>query len=155
MQQAIAQQPDYPRPIYFQDPLIYDQNYTREAGEAGNGTYVFATHPLFDDTSNREMVLYRSWLQQTSPGASPSYFGLYAWSATRLAVEKMVALGGRLTRATLVAEIAKTNDWTANGLHVAQPVGSKGKAECVTMLQLQNGTWGYGSGRGYMCQGLV
>ena len=120
-----------------------------------NPGYVFATHPLFDDTSNREMVLYRSWLQQTSPGASPSYFGLYAWSATRLAVEKMVALGGKLTRATLVAEIAKTNNWTANGLHVAQPVGSKGKAECVTMLQLQNGKWGYGSGRGYMCQGLV
>ena len=43
------------------------------------------------------MALYRAWLDQVKPGATPNYFGLYAWSAARLFVEQAVALGGKLT----------------------------------------------------------
>ena len=81
---------------------------------------------LFDDLKNKEMALYRSWLDQVSPGAVPNYYGLYAWSAARLFVEEAVALGGKLDRAALVAAHRKgVKDWTGNGLHVPQQVGAK------------------------------
>ena len=98
LQQAMQQQ-DYDPEVFLQDATIYDDGYVEQAGSLGDGTYVYSTTDLFDNMQNKEMALYRSWLDQVSPGAVPNYYGLYAWSAARLFVEQAVKLGGKLDRA--------------------------------------------------------
>ena len=59
------------------------------------------------------------------PGATPTFFGLFAWSAARLFVEQATKLGGKLSRSSLVTSLKGVNNWTANGMHAPQPVGAK------------------------------
>jgi hypothetical protein len=107
----------------------------------GDGSYVYMTNQMFDRTNIPEMALYESWLQQVKPGATPTFFGLYAWSAARLFVERAVELGGKLNRQTLVDSVRKVDNWTANGLHAPMHVGPKETAECTMIIQLNNGKW--------------
>ncbi|WP_343911066.1 ABC transporter substrate-binding protein, partial [Nocardioides aquiterrae] len=142
-------------PIFVQDATIYDQNFVDQAGENGNGVYAWSTTRMFDDYSVKEMQLYRAWLQQVKPGAVPNYYGLYAWSAARLFVEQAVALGGKLTRASLVAALGKVRNWTGNGVHVPQQVGQKITSNCGSVFQLNGGKWRQVSPGGFQCGPLL
>ena len=141
--------------VFLQDSTIYDQRFVAEAGGNGDGVFAYSTTALFDDTAISEMALYRSWLDQVKPGAVPNYYGLYAWSAARLFVEKAVGLGGKLTRASLVDAMKSVKDWTGNGLHSPQQVGSKTTANCQSILQLNDGKWRQVSPGKYMCAPLI
>lgn len=101
------------------------------------------------------MQLYRSWLNQVSPNAVPNYYGLYAWSAARLFAEQAVALGGKLSRSTMVAALRKVKNWTSNGLHAPQQVGAKVTTNCVKIIQLHDGKWSQVSPGNYMCGPLI
>jgi ABC-type branched-subunit amino acid transport system substrate-binding protein len=154
LQQAMDQQGFDPQ-VFLQDATIYDENYVEQAGSLGDGTFVYSSTALFDDLRNKEMALYRSWLDQVSPGAVPNYYGLYAWSAARLFVQESVKLGGTLDRASLVAAVAKVEDWTSNGLHVPQQVGARTTYNCASIIQLNGGRWSPVSGRGFQCGPLI
>lgn len=140
LQQAMSQQ-GFEADVFLQDATIYDARYVEQAGDLGDGTYVYSSTDLFDNYSNKEMALYRAWLDQVKPGAIPNFYGLYAWSAARLFVEQAVGLGGKLTRASLVQSLRGVKDWTGNGLHVPQPVGSKSTYNCLSIFQLNNAKW--------------
>ena len=140
---------------FVQDSTIYDQNFVEQAGDAGNGVFAWTSTKLFDDRSVKEMQLYRAWLDQVKPGAIPNYFGLYAWSAARLFVEKAVELGGKLTRSSLVAALKGVRNWTGNGLHVPQQVGTKVTSNCGSVISLDDGTWRQVSPGSYMCGPLL
>ncbi len=152
IQQAMQQQNF--EAMFMQDPTIYDQGYVDQAGSLGDGSFVYATTELFT-SNNPEMKLYRAWLDQVSPGADPNFYGLYAWSAARLFVETAVKLGGDLTRASMVAELKKVKDWTSNGMHAPQQVGTKVTANCIKMIQLNGGSWKQVSPGDYMCEPLI
>jgi ABC-type branched-subunit amino acid transport system substrate-binding protein len=154
LQQAMDQQGFDPE-VFLQDATIYDENYVEQAGSLGDGTYVYSSTALFDDVKNKEMALYRSWLDQVSPGAVPNYYGLYAWSAARLFVQESLRLGGKLDRAALVRAISGVKDWTSNGLHVPQQVGARTTYNCAAIIQLNGGTWSRVSGNGYTCGPLI
>lgn len=154
LQQAMAQQSFKPA-VFFQDPTIYDANYLKQAGDLANGAYVFSANELFDNTSIREMALYRSWLEQVAPGAVPNYYGLYAWSASRLFVEEATALGGDLSRASLVASMRKVEGWTGNGLHAPMSVGAKSTSPCIKIIQYDGSSWGSVSGSKFTCGSLI
>ncbi|KQW48600.1 hypothetical protein ASC77_07610 [Nocardioides sp. Root1257] len=151
---AMKQQ-GYKPDVFIQDSTIYDQRFVDEAGSNADGVFAYSTTARFDDFSVKEMQLYRSWLDQVKPGAVPNYFGLYAWSAARLFVEQATRLGGKLTRASLVGALKGVKNWTGNGLHVPQQVGSKNTASCVSVLQLNGGKWSQVSPGKYMCAPLV
>lgn len=150
LQQAMAQQGFTPK-VFLQDATIYDAAYVEQAGELGDGVYVYSQTNLFDDFSIAEMKLYRAWLDQVAPGAEPNIYGVYAWSAARLFVEEATKLGGKLTRQSLLAALAKVRDWTANGLHVPQDVGAKTTANCASIIQLDGGTWSKVSPGEFLC----
>ncbi|MDN4172841.1 ABC transporter substrate-binding protein [Nocardioides sp. SOB77] len=154
MQQAMQQQ-GYEPEAFIQDQTIYDQTYVEEAGAVGDGTLVYTTTALLDDMSNDEVALYRSWLEQVRPGAVATIYGAYAWSATRLFVEQANRLGGRLTREALVGAFRKVSDWTGNGLHSPQQVGSKRSGDCVRFIQLDGGRWKQVSPGDYVCGDLL
>src|SRR6478735_5871972 len=152
--QAMQQQGFKPD-AFVQDATIYDDNFVQQAGDNGNGVYTWSTTAQFDNTSIKEMALYRAWLDQVKPGAVPNFYGLYAWSAARLFVQQAVALGGKLDRASLVAAMSKVKDWTGNGLHVPQQVGAKTTATCGSVLQLNGGRWTQASPGTYLCGALL
>lgn len=154
LQQAMQQQGYEPK-AFIQDQTIYDDTYVQEAGAAGEGTLVYTTTALLDDMRNQEVALYRSWLEQVRPGAVATIYGAYAWSATRLFVEQANRLGGRLARPSLVAALRKVSDWTGNGLHSPQQVGSKRSGDCVRFIQLGGGRWKQVSPGDYVCGELV
>jgi ABC-type branched-subunit amino acid transport system substrate-binding protein len=152
---AAMKQQGFKPEVFVQDSTIYDQRFVDEAGGNADGVFAYSTTARFDDFSIKEMQLYRAWLDQVKPGAVPNYFGLYAWSAARLFVERAVALGGKLTRASLVEALKGVKDWTGNGLHVPQQVGAKNTANCTSVLQLKGGKWQQVSPGKYMCAPLV
>lgn len=142
--------------VFIQDPTIYDPNYVNQAKSAGvgNGTYVYSNFlPFSQASSNKEMSTYLRWLQQVAPGASPTFYGVFAWSAAALFVRSALALGGKLNRASLVSSFRGVNNWTANGMTAPQNVGGKINGSCWRILQLQGGQWN--SLGGYQCDGVT
>src|SRR3546814_12479762 len=110
---------------------------------------------MFENSANKEVQLYRSWLQQVKPGAIPNVYGLFAWSATRLFVEEALALGGKLNRSSLIDAMKKVDKWTSNGLHAPFGVGQGKGAPCQKVLQLKRGQWTQVSTGAYICGSMV
>jgi ABC-type branched-subunit amino acid transport system substrate-binding protein len=150
------QQVGYKPEIYLRDPTDYLPSFVEAGGSAVDGTVVFLNFVPFEEaSSNQELQLYMSWLQQVSPGADPSFFGAFSWSAARLFVEKAAALGGGLTRSTLVDALRKTDNWTDHGMTAPQHVGSKRTGDCWRFIQLSGGTWKPVGGTKYTCAGTT
>jgi ABC-type branched-subunit amino acid transport system substrate-binding protein len=150
------QQVGYEPDLYLRDPTDYIPDFVSSGGDAVDGTVVFMNFVPFEEANtNQEMQLYLGWLQQVSPGAAPTFFGVYSWSAARLFVEKALALGGKLSRSTLVDALRKTDNWTANGLTAPQHVGSKRTGDCWRFLQLSGGSWQPVGGTKYLCAGTT
>ena len=155
LRQAMQQQGYTPK-LYMRDPTDYNPDFVESGGDAVDGTVIFTNFTPFEEASqNTETALYLSWLQQVRPGADPTFFGVFAWSAARLFVEKSIALGGGLTRAALVAELQKTAKWTGNGIHAPQNVGSKHTGDCWRFIQLNDGKWSAVDGTKYQCAGVT
>lgn len=150
LQQAMQQQGFKPD-AYFQDPTIYDKRYIEQAGSVAENTYIWAANDLFENKKNAEIQLYLSYLQQVKPGAIPNYYGLYAWSAARLFVEKAIALGGKLNRGSLVQAVRSTTSWTGNGAHTAMNLGTANTPPCAKIAQYKGGRWQQVSPGNYMC----
>jgi ABC-type branched-subunit amino acid transport system substrate-binding protein len=150
------QQQGFKPEVFMLDPTAYTQEFVENGGDAVEGTTLFINFTPFEEAaSNKELQLYLSWLQQVKPGAEPSFFGLFSWSAARLFVEQATALGGRLSRSSLLASLAKVDNWTANGLHSPQHVGPRHTGECWRFIQLQKGRWVPIGGTRYQCSGTT
>jgi ABC-type branched-subunit amino acid transport system substrate-binding protein len=153
LQQSFKQNSFSPK-VFIQDPTIYDPGYVKMAGSYGNGTYVYLNFlPFSMASSNKEMSTYLTYLQQVAPGASPTFYGVFAWSAAKLFVQEATRLGGKLTRASLVDALRKVKNWTADGMTAPQDVGGKLNGSCWRFIQLQNGSWK--TLGGYQCDGVT
>lgn len=150
---AMAQQ-GYEPEQFVVTQTQYGPEFAAQGGANVDGAMAPVPHPAFN-SSNPEIGLYTQWLQRVKPGASPTTFGLFAWSATRLFVERAIALGGKLTRETLLSEVRKITTWTSGGMHSEMNVGGKQSFTCSTVVQLQQGEWNQISGNGYDCGKLV
>jgi len=124
--------------VLMYDPSIYEPGFLKQAGSAAEGAKFFVNFTPLNE-SQPELDLYKKWLGQTSPGAQPTFFGLFAWSASKLFVEKSLALGGQLTRSSLSAAVRNTNGWTGGGMHAPMSVGAKHPPVCVRWMQVQGG----------------
>ncbi|MCW2785483.1 MAG: amino acid/amide transporter substrate-binding protein family [Marmoricola sp.] len=150
------QQADYSPKVYLLDPSAYNDDYPQLAGTSAKGTYVFLNFTPFEEArSNSEMNLYLEYLNQVAPGVKPTFFGVFAWSAARLFAEQATKLGGRLTRASLIASMKGVDNWTDNGLHAPEHVGSKKIGDCWRFLQWTGSAWKPVDGTKYQCKGLT
>jgi ABC-type branched-subunit amino acid transport system substrate-binding protein len=142
--------------IYLLDAAGYDFKYVRLAGPAGEGTRLFINSALLEEAeSNEEMRRYIGWLQKVSPGAAPTYFGMFAWSSARLFTEQAIQLGGKLDRATMVQALSKVDGWDGHGLFAPQAVGKRTTSGCTQVLRLEDGKWVRESGDDFMCGPLI
>jgi ABC-type branched-subunit amino acid transport system substrate-binding protein len=140
--------------VMMYDPSVYEPGFLKQGGSAVEGVKFFVNFTPLNE-SQPELNLYKKWLGQVAPGAQPTFFGLFAWSAAKLFVEKSLALGGKLTRASLVSAIRSTNGWTGGGAHSPMSVGSKHPPVCVRWMTVKNGNFvPYGSTK-YTCGGYT
>jgi ABC-type branched-subunit amino acid transport system substrate-binding protein len=148
--------PDF-HPMFVMDPTGYDNAYT-SAGSFTDGTYAFVPGPLYLDpgeiAKNPELSRYASWLQRTAGGA-PTYYGVWAWAAAVLFTQLAVQLGGKLTRASLLAALRATHHFTANGMVGPEDVGAKKTTTCMSVVQRVNGAWVRKTPYPYTCGQLV
>ena len=152
LKQAFEQQ-DY-HPVFLMDSVAYDPNFVA-AGSTVDDTYVFLAGPMFEEANrNPQLATYLQWLQRTS-GGSPSFFGVYAWSAAALFVESALELGGKLTRQSLIGKLQGIHDWTNHGMTQPQDVGGTHTTHCTSIIQLQNGHWVRKTPYPYTCGGIV
>lgn len=150
------QQQSFKPEAYVLDPTAYDPRFVSDGGSAVEGTYVYVSFVPFEEMrSSKELQLYNQWLQQVKPGATPTFFGLFSWSATRLFVEQSVALGGKLSRKTLLDRVRGVDDWTGNGMHAPQAVGGKHLGDCWRWLRIKGGKFVPEGGTKYACSGVT
>jgi ABC-type branched-subunit amino acid transport system substrate-binding protein len=150
------QQQGYEPDIAMFDPTAYDADFIESGGDAVEGATAFINFVPFEEAaSSPETALYLNWLQQSKPGATPDFFGLFAWSAARLFTEQAAKLGGKLSRPALIDALEKVDNWTANGLHSPQHVGPRRTGDCWRFIQVQNGKWVPVGGTKYRCNGVT
>ncbi len=147
---------DFKPKLLLLDPSAYNDEYPKLAGAGAKGTVVFLNFVPFEEAAtNPEISLYMQYLQQVVPGAKPTFFGLFAWSSARLFVEEATKLGGKLSRASLIAATRKVDNWTSNGAHAPQHVGSKKIGDCWRFIEWTGSAWKSIEGRKYQCRGLT
>ena len=121
-----------------------------------DGAHVWINSATFEQANNNpEMQLYEKWLNITSPGKAPNYFGLFAWAAGELFATKALELGGQLTRASLINSFKSVDNFTGNGLFGPQHVGAKMTGGCYGFITLENGKWVREGPQPYSCLGLT
>jgi len=145
---------DFKPQVRHFDQTTDDPGYLKSGGSAVEGNITSLTYkPLFE--SQPELNLYKQWLQQVAPGEAPNAFGMYGWSAAKLFVEQALALGGKLTRASLVASMTKVKGWTGAGMHGPMDVGGKHTADCVRFQVVKNGKFVPTGGTRFLCTGIT
>jgi len=143
----------YKPKVFMLDPSAYEQGFLKQGGTAVDGVKFFVNFTPLEEHQT-ELDLYKKWLQQTAPGSSPTFFGLFAWSATKLFVERSIALGGKLNRASLIAQIRATNGWTGGGSHSPMNVGNKTPPVCVRWMTVKGGRFTPFTAK-YICGGYT
>jgi ABC-type branched-subunit amino acid transport system substrate-binding protein len=126
--------------VLMYDPSVYEPGFIKQGGSAVEGAYLFVNFTPLNE-SQPELNQYKRWLGQVAPGAQPTFFGLFAWSAAKLFVEKSIALGGKLTPAALVAEVRKSDGWTGGGMHAPMTLGSKHPPVCLRWMTIKGGNF--------------
>lgn len=148
------QQSGFEPDLFLFDPVAYNQGFVESGKESVDGATVFLNFVPFEEaSSSQEMSLYLSYLRQVDPNSTPTFFGVFAWSAARLFVTKAVELGGDLNRANMIKQITGVKTWDGNKMHAPQSVGSKALAECWRFMQLKGGKWTPSFGKTYQCTG--
>jgi ABC-type branched-subunit amino acid transport system substrate-binding protein len=138
LQKSMKQQGYIPK-VRDWDSVAYDPEYLSEK-DAVEGSYVFVNTGMFEEaSSNPEMKLYVDWLQKASPGATPDYFGLYAWSGYRLFQKLASEIGPDLTREKLFEALKATKEWGGNGLHGPHQIGAKLPTTCNLYMEVKGG----------------
>jgi hypothetical protein len=102
------------------------------------------------------MKLYRDWLQRASPGATPDYFGLYAWSSFRLFQKLASEIGPELTREKLLEALKGTKEWGGNGIHGPHQTGAKLPTTCNLYVEVKGGKFQrMAPASGFDCSGAL
>lgn len=143
---------NYKPKVFMLDPSAYEKGFLDTGGSAIENTILYVNFTPFEE-SQPELDRYKQWLQQTSPGANPTFFGLYAWSASKLFVEQAIALGGKLSRPALVERLKGVKNWTGGGSHGPMQVGAKHAPSCIRFLQVKNNKFVPLRGTKFVCGG--
>lgn len=140
--------------------FVYDQYAPTLSGLGGaavDGFYGASPFALFggeDGAVIPEVKLFLEWMNKVKPGAKPDLFAVYSWAQGRLLFQAMQAAGPKATRAAVLAEVKKINDFTANDLIGSAGPGNKRPSQCYIISQLQGGTYKrVDPAKGYRCDG--
>ena len=121
----------------------YDPNFYKQGGSAVNGTYAsLIPLPYLTDYKVNpalgKLVSDLGGLDNVDNNAVNSYMMGFLFQD---AVQKAVANGGTLDRATLFTALKNEHSFTADGIIGSTDVGNRTPSNCSVLVQLQNGVW--------------
>ena len=130
--------------VYILQANVYDPRLIAEGGANLEQfpVQIAAIGTLVEEIEHSpELQLYREWLKFIDPEAEPTGLGMYAWSATRLAIKLLKQIGPNVTRARMLDALSQVEGWTSNDLVPAQDVGARNPADCTITLQIVAGAF--------------
>jgi hypothetical protein len=119
----------------------YDRRLIEQGGADVEGQYVTLSQLPFSETKqNKALANYVKFTGKDHVDG----FGSYAWIASLLfrdAVNAVVAKDGNnaLTRETLLAALAATHDFDADGMWGTTDIGNRTPTACFMLLQVRKG----------------
>jgi ABC-type branched-subunit amino acid transport system substrate-binding protein len=129
-------------------PELFITNYMATlpdlAGSAADGTYASAVFSLFtgeDSPLLPEVKLFNQWVAKVKPGYKSDTFAMYAWASGRLLFQAMEAAGPKATRADVIAQLRKINEFSSNNLLSPGGPGAKRPPTCVVISTVKNGKY--------------
>src|SRR4051794_9034835 len=117
----------------------YDPNFvTSDAASATNGSILDQQLAMFQgEDSIPEVQLFNKWLK--SVGGKPDIFAAFGWESARLFVQALTAAGPKPTRASVLAELKKIDNFDGNGMLAPAGPASKRPPNCFIVINVQNG----------------
>jgi ABC-type branched-subunit amino acid transport system substrate-binding protein len=96
----------------------YDQAFvTSDAAPATNGSILDQQLAMYAGEDNiPEVQLFLKWLKQVDPSRKPDIFAAFGWESGRLFVQALIAAGAKPTRASVLAELKKIDNFDGNGM---------------------------------------
>ncbi len=111
---------------------------TSDAVAATNGSILDQQLAMFQGEDNiPEVQLFNKWLKQV--GGKPDIFAAFGWASARLFVQALTAAGPKPTRAGVIAELKKIDNFDSNGLIAPAGPASKRPPSCFIVINVQNG----------------
>ena len=113
---------------------------TSDAAPATNGSILDQQLAMYAGEDNiPEVQLFLKWLKQVDPGRKPDIFAAFGWESARLFVQALTAAGAKPTRAGVVAELKKIDNFDGNGMLAPAGPASKRPPSCFMVINVQNG----------------
>ena len=123
---------------------MYTPAFLSETQGTANGNLVLmATAPYEEASSNPGMQLFLSWMNRVAPGFTHDIFAEFAWSAGLAFLQAAKAVGGHLTRAALLQQLAQIHNWDGGGVQPPEDFGNKIPTNCFSYFKIN------GSGNGF------
>jgi len=121
----------------------YDPSFYQQGGSAVNGTYVSLLElPYLSDYKDNptlaKLITQLGGVNNFNNNALNSYVMALLFQD---AVQKAVANGGTLTRASLFTALNDEHSFNADGIIGTTDVGKHTPSDCDVIAQLQNGVW--------------
>jgi len=114
---------------------------TSDAQSATNGALLDQQLAMYagEDSTLPEVQLFNTWLKRTSPGQHPDIFAAYGWESARLFVQALTAAGAKPTRASVMAQLKKIDNFDGNGMLAPAGPASKRPPTCFIIIKVDNG----------------
>ena len=126
---------------------------TADAKDATNGAILDQQLAMYAGEDNLpEVALFLKWLKQVKPGYKPDIFAAFGWASARLFTQALAAAGPKPTRAGVIAELKKIDNFDGNGMLAPAGPASKRPPRCYMMIKVDNGKFARSTRRpGFIC----
>jgi len=132
-----------PQPFVVNGPA-YDGTLIPSGGANVEGIIDSQPYSLFlgeDSAAIPEVALMNQWMQKVKPGYKPDLFALFGWASGRLFIQALQAAGPKATRAAVMDQLEKIDDFSDNGAVAPAGPASKRPPTCRVMAVVHNGKW--------------
>ena len=118
----------------------YDPGFvTSDAAAATNGAILDQQLAMYQGEDNiPEVQLFNKWYKQVG-GKTPDIFAAFGWESARLFVQALGNAGAKPTRASVLAELKKIDNFDGNGMLAPVGPASKRPSGCFMTIKVQNG----------------
>jgi ABC-type branched-subunit amino acid transport system substrate-binding protein len=122
----------------------YDATFIQQAGPQAASLVTSAQHQvLYDgqDAAIPAVGVFDHWYQVAWPGHEPDVYALYAWASAELFVQAVRNAGSVLSRASILAALAKITSFDADGLMAPADTAARQPSTCFILARVVNGKW--------------
>lgn len=136
----------------------YDPTFIAAAGaDIAEGVIVSSQLALYDGEdggSIPEINTMLGWFDRIQRGYKPDVFALYGWLSCEMFTDAAKAVGPRLTRPALLAQMAKLARYDGNGIVGVGNPAQKVPTTCYVVYQVRGGKWvRLDPSQGFRCDG--